>query len=123
MDRQAPGIQTSSLNMGNTQTFDELFRAYHAPLCYFATTFVNSDEDAQDLVEDMFLKMWQKAQHFENIQHAQAFLYRSARNACLNYLKHGKRAGLKYEILTAEAEQFEEDYLVRMIRSEVWGEI
>ncbi|MGH2645424.1 MAG: sigma factor, partial [Chitinophagaceae bacterium] len=50
----------NALSMANAQTFDELYRAYFAPLCYFATNLLNSDDDAKDLVEDLFLKLWQR---------------------------------------------------------------
>ncbi len=116
-------IGAKSLNMGDTHTFDGLFRAYFAPLCHFAENFVASDDEAKDLVEDLFVKLWKKQQVFDNAQHAQAYLYRCARNACLNYLKHGQRLTLKHEILIADTDTIEEDYLTQMIRSEVWGEI
>lgn len=117
------GNDFSGLSMGHTQTFDELFRAYYSPLCYFATNFLESEDDAKDLIEDLFLKLWQRQQAFENHQHAQGFLYRSARNACLNFLKQGQKTAVKHGILMAEPDAIEEDYLMQMIRSEVWGEI
>jgi RNA polymerase sigma-70 factor (family 1) len=111
------------LSMGDPPTFDGLFRAYFAPLRHFTADFLESDDDAKDVVEDLFVKLWQRKQCFENTQHAQAYLYRCARNACLNYLKHGRRVSLKYEILIADTGEIEEDYLTQMIRAEVWGEI
>ncbi len=109
--------------MGDAHVFDGLFRAYFAPLCHFTANILESDDDAKDLIEDLFLKLWQRNQTFENTQHAQAYLYRSARNACLNSLKQGLRLTLKHEILIADTDTIEEDYLTQMIRSEVWGEI
>src|SRR6185312_80999 len=111
------------LNMGDPSTFDGLFRAYFASLCHFTADFLESDVDAKDVVEDLFVKLWQRKQCFENTQHAQAYLYRCVRNACLNYLKHGRRVSLKHEILIADTGEIEEDYLTQMIRSEVFGEI
>lgn len=108
--------------MGDTHTFDGVFRVYFPALCHFAEHFVAPDE-AKDLIEDLFVKLWEKRQVFENTQHAQAFLYRCARNACLNYLKQGQRLSQKQDILIADAELVEEDYLSQMIRSEVWAEI
>ena len=78
MDVQdSAGINTVSLNLGDTQIFDDVFRAYYAPLCHFASNFLKSDDDAKDLIEDLFLKLWQRKQSFENTQHAQSYLYRS----------------------------------------------
>ncbi len=117
------GIELSSLNIGQTETFDLIFRSYYAPLCHFAAHFLQSEEEAQDIIEDLFIKLWQKNQVFENPKHAQAFLYRSAQNACLNFLKHNQRTTIAQEALITDTDWTEEDYLSQMIRSEVWGEI
>lgn len=115
---------TEALDIGNTETFDNLFRSYYAPLCHFAANFLQSDDEAKDIVEDLFLKLWQKQQFFDNAQHAQAYLYRCTRNACLNFLKQGQRSTKRYNVLIADTtDTMEEDCLVAMIRSEVWGEI
>lgn len=121
--QDGPGVGSTELNMGDPPIFDELFRAYFPTLCHFAENFIASEDEAKDLIEDLFVKLWERRQVFENTQHAQAYLYRSVRNACLNYLKHGQRLSLKHDILIADTDTVEEDYLTQMIRSEVWGEI
>ncbi|MBS1528664.1 MAG: RNA polymerase sigma-70 factor [Bacteroidetes bacterium] len=111
------------LNMGHDEIFDDLYRAYFAPLCFFATNIICNDDDAKDLVEDVFLKLWQRKQRFENAAHAQAYLYRCVRNSCINLLRHGKRKTAKLDLLIAETEDFQEAYLEEMIRAEVGGEL
>lgn len=111
------------VNMADTTAFDSLFRVYYAPLCHFAEHNLPTNLDAEDVIEDLFFKLWERHQVLESPAHARALLYRSARNACLNFMKHGKVAERGEQLLVSELEQMEEDHLQQMIRSEVWGEI
>lgn len=75
--------------MGNPASFDTAFKSYFHPLRFYATKFVPKD-DAEDLVENLFLKLWNKKQVFDSPAHLQAFLYHAIRNACLDFIKLSK---------------------------------
>ncbi|HEY1025899.1 MAG TPA: RNA polymerase sigma-70 factor [Sphingobacteriaceae bacterium] len=72
------------------RVFKEHFRSLHA----YAAVMVKDEELAEDLVQQMFLKLWERG-GLSNIQTSvKAFLYKCIHNDCLNYLKHLKvRAG------------------------------
>src|SRR5690348_14481714 len=44
---------------GDYALFDALFRAYHASLVEFANCYLRSTDAAQDVVADVFLRVWQ----------------------------------------------------------------
>jgi RNA polymerase sigma-70 factor (ECF subfamily) len=64
-----------------------LFRKYYNGLCSHAVRFVYSMEIAEDIVGDIFFDFW-KNKLYEQVHHSfNAYLYRTVRNRCLNYLK------------------------------------
>lgn len=70
--------------------FDRIFRKYHTPLFLYAKKFVEDESEALDLVQDVFVLIWEKDKHKLDEDHLKAYLFRAVRNACLNYLKHAK---------------------------------
>ena len=70
--------------------FDLLFRKYHHPLFLYAYKFVADESVALDIVQDVFTLIWEKNKLDFGEEHLKAYLFRSVRNHCLNYLKHQK---------------------------------
>lgn len=114
---------SASLLLSDKIVFDELFRSYYAPLCFFCEQIIHDEDSAKDIVEDLFVKLWQKKVEFENLQHAQSYFYRSARNACLNFIKHGKVVEVTHQALMDTSELADEGHMQNMIKAEVWGEL
>ena len=69
------------------QTFKSLFRQYYAVLLTYARSLVGDDE-AEDVVEDVFLELWQHQDRMELGDRIQAWLYRAVYTRSLNVLKH-----------------------------------
>lgn len=68
--------------------FSELYLAYYAKLVRFATTFVIFEEDAENIVQDVFTGLWTNIECLDQIENINAYLYRLVRNRCLDHLKH-----------------------------------
>jgi len=72
--------------------FDHIFRTYHAALCVYARGIVNDAHIAEDLVEDVFLNIWQRDDRKKAIVGDwRPFLYISVRNRCYSYLRQYKK--------------------------------
>ena len=76
------------LRDGDRAALEEAFRAYYAPLCSFVRQQVGSLDTAEELVQDVFLHVWQRRAQLDPDGSLHALLYRSAHNAALNHLKH-----------------------------------
>ena len=63
-------------------TYKALFRRYYPSLIFYATRLVG-EEEAEDVVQDVFVELWKRKDHIEIGDQIQAFLYRA-----LNVLKH-----------------------------------
>jgi RNA polymerase sigma-70 factor, Bacteroides expansion family 1 len=70
--------------------FDQLFRKYHRRLLLFTLKFVDSENDALDIVQNVFVAIWENGKFRQNEDVVQAYLFNSVRNSCLNYIKHQK---------------------------------
>lgn len=109
------------VNMGESGVFEEIYRSYFAPLCYFAQKYVD-EEDAEDVINNLFLKLWRQKEIFENTGHLQASLYVATRNSCLDFLKISKRAEDRHYLFTGGG-LVDKSFIEDMIRTEVWAEI
>lgn len=71
--------------------YKELFIAYYKPLQQFAYSFIKSEEQAEEIVSDVFLKIWEKRANLESIHNLKVYLYVSIKNTALKYLLKQKR--------------------------------
>ena len=68
-------------------TYKLLFRRYYANLLFYATRIVG-EEEAEDVVQDVFTELWRRQAIVEVGEQIQAFLYRAVYTRALNVLKH-----------------------------------
>ncbi|MCK7554082.1 RNA polymerase sigma-70 factor [Chitinophaga sedimenti] len=72
---------------GDMSHYSYVFKEYYSALCLYATRIIGEPGHAEDIVQDVFEKLWQKRSSFENLRHLKDFLYKATRNASLNFLK------------------------------------
>ena len=109
---------------GDPHAFTYFFQLHYRPLCYFASQLVGNQQDAEDIVKDTYVKLWQKHPDFATPQNIKAFLYITTRNACLNFLRHLQvKESSRKELLYLEEEKGQELIINQMIRAELMQEI
>ncbi|NOR74312.1 MAG: sigma-70 family RNA polymerase sigma factor [Draconibacterium sp.] len=59
-------------------------------LLRFATHFLKNEDEAKDVVQDVFLKLWQKRDDLAEIENIEAFAMRMTRNRCLDVIRANK---------------------------------
>lgn len=111
------------LFMNEQATFDHIFRMYHASLCFYAERTTGSRNDAEDVVEEVFIQCWTDAKVFDSEEHARYFLYRSVRNAALNKFKASQRLIHKHNMAGMEYDDSVESHLDALIRSELMRDV
>ncbi len=90
-----------ALREGDRNTFDALFRAYYEPLCNYACAMTHGDMDeAEDIVQDRFFKIWEKRAELTIQYSIKAYLYKMVYNACLNRVRDEKTR-TKYKVHNA----------------------
>lgn len=105
-------------------TFRSVFNDYYPALCFFASRLINEKAIAEDIVEDIFLKLWEKEPDFNRHINIKAALYIGVKNACLDHIKKQKNLHSKTNALTYLLQQEQEDCVLNEItRAEVLREV
>lgn len=87
------------LTSRDTLHYSYIFKEYYSALCHYAETIICEPGHADDIVQDVFERLWQKPSAFEDIRHLKDYLYKATRNAALNFLKgaqHSKERQAKF---------------------------
>ena len=70
--------------------FEHLFKSHFKALHAYAYGIVRDEATAEEMVQNVFCRLWEKRKQTIFNQSAKAYLYRSVHNESLNYLKHQK---------------------------------
>lgn len=70
--------------------FEQVFKTHFKALHAYAFTFVQDSSVAEDMVQTVFIRLWEKAERLNVHRSLNAYLYRSVYHECLNYIKHQK---------------------------------
>ncbi len=71
---------------GDGDAFKTLFMHYYPKVKAFAKCLVKSDSAAEDIAQDLFLKLWEKRADITKIERFDMYIYRSVKNGSLNFL-------------------------------------
>lgn len=73
---------------GDEQVFEQAFKSYFKGLYAYALTLLSNEAVAEEMVQQVFYKLWEKKEQMEVHTSLKAYLYRAIHNESLNYLKH-----------------------------------
>jgi RNA polymerase sigma-70 factor (family 1) len=79
-----------SFQGGKRNGFAFLFKEYYPALCFFANNILHNEDEAKDIVQDSFVKLWNEGNFDDHSESIKSFLYTIIRNKCLNVLKKRK---------------------------------
>ncbi len=74
--------------LGNPFQFEVVYKQYFSSLVGFAFQYVESSEIAEDVVQDVFGKIWNQSEAIDIRTNVKSYLFGAVRNACLNHLRH-----------------------------------
>jgi len=74
----------------NREAFERIFLDYFQPLTVYALQFVKDLEVSEDIVQDVFLYLYEKRESIQIHNQGSNYLYKLVRYRCLNYLEHRK---------------------------------
>ena len=87
----------NGINDKRPKTWKKLFLDYHTPLCNFAFSILKDRDISKDIVQDVFISIWERPLKFEVISQLNKYLYKSVYNNCLKYIRDAKREQDKIE--------------------------
>lgn len=80
----------SLLNIGDELAYTEIYNRYWAMLYSHARRMLRDDDEAMDVVQDIFTTLWRKASEINFTTSLKSYLYSSVRNQTLNHINRGK---------------------------------
>lgn len=78
------------LKKGEKKGLEMLFRRFYEPLVLYAYKFLREQSEAEDIVQEVFIRFWKRDKFIGIESYLRSYLYQSVRNACLNYLTEKK---------------------------------
>jgi len=96
----------SSLN-----NFERLFKTYYDSLCAYANSIIKDYDAVEDIVHEVFIKVWEKRDEMSEKQSIKSYLYTSVHNRCLNFIRDNKKftQGSEYFENTSDSQDAEEE--------------
>lgn len=94
------------IKQGNVKSLAVVFNDYYVPLCIYASHIMHNNEVAQEIVADVFVKLWERKNDIDIIKTLKSYLYRCVFNASQDYLRSAQT--LKHQQLLQINEQTQE---------------
>lgn len=82
---------------GNIAMYETVYKNYFKPLYVYAFTMLKDETHAEEIVQNLFLKIWERKEKINIETSLKAYLYKAVYFDCLNYIKHQK-VKTNYEI-------------------------
>ncbi|MDN3665165.1 RNA polymerase sigma-70 factor [Algibacter miyuki] len=76
--------------------YKNIFQILYKPLCLFSNTYVESLEASKDIVQDVFIKIWEDKVEFQSEACIKSYLYTAVKNKSLDYLKSKRYKSTDY---------------------------
>lgn len=116
-----------AFNQGNPAAFKQVFDTHYSYLYYFTRKLILNEEEAEEITLDTFKKLFDRYANFDTNANIKAFLFITARNNCLNYLRAEKVIKKKQKKFADQMQnntllqyEFEiKDDLIKLIRAAV----
>lgn len=87
------------LKAGDEKIYRDIFNAFYAPLCQYALIYLNQTSIAEEVVHNLFIKLWENKADLEIRTSFKSYLFRSVRNQCLNHLRNQKSRAISVDSL------------------------
>jgi RNA polymerase sigma-70 factor (ECF subfamily) len=112
---------------GNRKALQHIYDLHYKTLCYFANKLIMDQPQAEDIVADSYVKLWNLRGNFDTLVNIRAFLYITVRNACFNFLRQAKRITTAQQemlyLLQTESEQIEFQEIEASLLDKIYAEI
>lgn len=83
-------MDINDLRAGNHKAFEILFNEWYEPLCRYAYSILQNSDDAEDMVQKVFFKLWDQRNNLDIHTSMKSYLYRIVHNDCLNKIRQSR---------------------------------
>ena len=108
-----------ALQQGNVLVFEKIFKNYYETLCNYANSFINDLDEAEEIVQTIFITCWEKRSQIDIHTSVKSYLYQAVHNQCLNKIKHDRVKQTHFEYITYQNNIESSDGCQNMIGKEL----
>ena len=76
-----------SLVSDNKKALDELYNYYYPRLYAFAKKFLKVEDDINDILQEVFIKIWENRKNIKNVETFNAYIFTITKNAVVSYFR------------------------------------
>ncbi|KAA0991016.1 RNA polymerase sigma factor [Dyadobacter aurulentus] len=87
-------ITLQKVTEGDEAAFAELYNYYKSPALRFTTSLLKDEEEAENMVQDVFIKIWVKRAHIKPDYNFNSYLFTCLRNMAFDYFKKVEKSEL-----------------------------
>ena len=102
--------------MTRKECFDRLFNKYYASLLAFTVSYIRNEEEAADIVQSAYVRLWEKGEFYRGEPALKSFLFTSAKNLTLDALKHKKVQAAFNNATTESYKDIEQELMMEALR-------
>lgn len=99
----------NELKKSNEKAFNALFKIWYKDLVIFAGSFISNKEKCEDIVQSLFLKLWENRCSLHINTSLKSYLLTSVRHYCIDHYKH-ESIKRTYEELYTSTQFINDDY-------------
>lgn len=88
LDKQQENFVLSALKQDNKEAFSLLFQTYYTDLVLFCGNFVKDKSSCEDIVQSIFMKLWNDRKKLQIETSLKSYLLKAVRNSCLDEFRH-----------------------------------
>ena len=96
------------IKQGDKQEFEKLFRSSYVSLVRYAKTLLRDHDASEEIVQELFFRLWQDRQDLRIESSLNGYLFRSVHNRALHYIEHQQVVSRPAGEMTARAEMVSE---------------
>ena len=78
------------IRRGDKGQFESLFRSSYVSLVRYAKTLIKDHDTAEEIVQDLFFRIWQDKEKLNIESSLNGYLFRSVHNRCLHHIEHNR---------------------------------
>ena len=116
-------MRATDTNWRTKSGFEILFKKHYAVLCAYTYGFVADYSLCEDIVQEVFFKLWTDKQKINIDTSVKSYLYSAARNTALNYIKHQKVKRQYEKVNNNESNYTEQSQEAQLIGKELNAKI
>ncbi|MBB6274538.1 RNA polymerase sigma-70 factor (ECF subfamily) [Pedobacter cryoconitis] len=104
---------------GNKDAFEQTFRTFYKMLRAYAYTFIKDNEGAEEIIQNVFCRIWERRDQLKTDGSLRSYLYRVVHNESLSYLRHQKVKNLFQDYYKENTEEASNEVVNKILANEL----